>query len=112
MATGIVASVITPAPPAVMTKTAAPATYQFDASQYRLVVDQGIITVTGFVDGTQNLAEEPVEGASPAERSARSRYTAGARRAPTRCSTPRLTSRSKSPRRRRSATPPRTCSSI
>jgi hypothetical protein len=49
-----------------MTKTASPAAYQFDASQYTIVVDQGVITVSGFVDGMQNLADDPVEGASPA----------------------------------------------
>jgi hypothetical protein len=65
-ASGIVADVTTPSPPGLMTRITAPqVTYQFDASQFLISADEGMIVVTGFVDDTQDLAEEPVSGASP-----------------------------------------------
>lgn len=64
-ATGIVADTTTPSPPGSMTKTVNPATYQFDAAQFDIGVNQGMITITGSINDSRNLADEPVSGSSP-----------------------------------------------
>jgi len=64
-ATGIVANTTTPSPPATMTKAADPSTYQFDAAQFDIGVNQGVITITGTINDSVNLADDPVSGSSP-----------------------------------------------
>jgi hypothetical protein len=67
-ASGLRANVTTPAPPAPLTKpTVAATTYQFDASNFRLTMTQGVITVTGAFNETVDLATEdpPIAGTSP-----------------------------------------------
>jgi hypothetical protein len=66
VASGIVADVTTPVPPGTMEALPTGAIrYQFDASQFLITADEGIIETTGFVNDTTNLADEPVSGASP-----------------------------------------------
>jgi hypothetical protein len=66
VASGIVADVSTPNPPATMTPLATGLIrYEFDASQFLISADEGTIVVTGFFNGTADLAETPVSGASP-----------------------------------------------
>lgn len=60
------ATVTTPMPPAEMTRTGAVGTvYQFDASQFLLIVNQGTIVVTGSANETSDLSQDPVTGVSP-----------------------------------------------
>jgi hypothetical protein len=61
-ASGLVADLSTPAPPGTMTRTGASAIYQFDASQFLLTIDQGMIVVTGTTNETTDLSQEPVTG--------------------------------------------------
>jgi hypothetical protein len=79
VASGIVADVTTPAPPASMTMLPTGALrYQFDASQFEISADQGTIVVTGFFNDSANLAEEPVSGVSPPGTLGRVTLTPGA----------------------------------
>jgi hypothetical protein len=67
VASGIVAHVTTPAPPAPLTRLGGSGViYQFDAANFLITADEGTIVVTGFVNDTADLSEEPVAGASPA----------------------------------------------
>ena len=66
VASGIVADVTTPAPPATMTPLATGLIrYEFDAAQFLISADEGMIVVTGFFNDTADLSETPVAGASP-----------------------------------------------
>jgi hypothetical protein len=65
-ASNLVADLSTPAPPATMTRSGTTGTsYQFDASQFLVTVDQGTIVVSGTTNETTDLSQEPVMGASP-----------------------------------------------
>jgi hypothetical protein len=65
-ASNLVADLSTPVAPGMMTRTGtAGATYQFDASQFLLTVNQGTIVVSGTTNETTDLSQEPVTGASP-----------------------------------------------
>ena len=61
-ASGLVADLSTPVPPGTMTRTGAGVTYQFDASQFLLTLDQGMIVVSGTTNETTDLSQEPVTG--------------------------------------------------
>jgi hypothetical protein len=66
VASGIVAHVTTPTPPAPLTRlSGSGVTYQFDAANFLISADEGTIVVTGFVDDTADLSETPVAGTSP-----------------------------------------------
>jgi hypothetical protein len=66
VASGIVADVTTPTPPATLTRLPGPSvSYQFDAAQFLITANHGTIVVTGFVEGEADLEEEPVSGMSP-----------------------------------------------
>jgi hypothetical protein len=66
VASGIVADVTTPAPPATMTPLATGLIrYEFDAAQFLVSADEGTIVVTGFFNDSADLAEDPVAGTSP-----------------------------------------------
>ena len=66
VASDLVANVTTPTPPASMTMLATGLIrYQFDASQFLISADQGTIVVSGFFNGSADLSETPVTGASP-----------------------------------------------
>jgi hypothetical protein len=74
---GLVADIATAAPPATMTRTALPATYQAAASQFEVIIDQGTVTATGAVNESANLAEQPVSG-TPSSGNLTFTFTAGA----------------------------------
>jgi hypothetical protein len=62
-ASGLVATLATPVPPGQMTRTAdAGVVYQFDASQYEVVINQGTFVVTGSTEETTDLSQEPISG--------------------------------------------------
>ncbi len=63
----LVADVQTPNPP--VTLTALPTgliRYQFDAAEFDVILDEGMVVATGAVEETINLADEPASGAAPA----------------------------------------------
>jgi hypothetical protein len=63
---GLAADVATPSPPGVMTALPTGAIrYQFDAAQFVVTANRGLVVVSGLVDDMTNLAEAPVSGASP-----------------------------------------------
>jgi hypothetical protein len=67
VASGIVADVTTPNPPATMTPLPTGLIrYEFDAAQFLISADEGTIVVTGFFNDSADLSETPVSGASPA----------------------------------------------
>jgi hypothetical protein len=66
-ASGLVASVSTDSPPAIMNRT--PPTnseYTVSASRFPITVNQGSVVVTGSINESFNLADNPVAGTSPA----------------------------------------------
>ncbi|HEX6960811.1 MAG TPA: hypothetical protein VF175_03015 [Lacipirellula sp.] len=64
-ASDLVADISTPVPPASMDRVGmAGAGYQFDASQFVVTVDQGMIVVTGSANETTDLSMEPIIGTS------------------------------------------------
>lgn len=65
-ASGLVASVSTILPPVIMNRTPATASeYKVSAAWFPITVNQGIVTVTGSVNESFDLADNPVSGSSP-----------------------------------------------
>lgn len=65
--TELVGSPSTPAPPSVVTQDAADGTmFQYDAADHLLTIHDGLITVTGAINESLDLSQEPVSGMAPA----------------------------------------------
>jgi hypothetical protein len=77
--TGLVGSPSTPAPPGVVTQDAVdPLKFQYDAADHLLSIHDGTITVTGIVNESIDLADDPVSGMPPVGSFATIELTPGA----------------------------------
>jgi hypothetical protein len=65
-ATDLGADFTTPAPPAPLTKIVGPGTvYQFDAANFLLSVNEGMVVVSGSANQSRDLSQSPIEGSAP-----------------------------------------------